>query len=224
MDISLWGLSDDLGRPRRWQFPQGTILNANEHRVIFCDGTGATASSTNHTNFKITRAGGEIICLSDPEGAILDKLNLPLVPTDISYGRTAGTSGFFYYDAPTPGAQNTIGFLGYADAPSFSVSPGLYTETVRTRIIVPPDTTVYYTLDGSVPTQTGGTVYRGEELVFNYTATVLRARAFSDTGLRASDVVTGTYFINAYHALPIVSLVCEPDLLWNSSSGLLTTI
>ncbi|MBR6028208.1 MAG: lamin tail domain-containing protein [Clostridia bacterium] len=220
VDISGWGLSDKIGRPRRWQFPAGTLINAGEYKVIFCDGTNTVKDNAYHTNFKVKRAGGETMCLCDPQGRVLDKLELPLVPTDISYGRNLGTSGFFYYDVPTPAAANQGGFLGYAEEPAFTVQPGLYYEPVRLRIDVPEDTTVYYTLDGSVPTQSAGKVYRGEELTFSFT-TVLRARAFSDGRLRASETITGTFLINPYHTLPIVSVVCDPDLLWNETDGLL---
>ena len=79
---------------------------------------------------------------------------------------------------------------------------------------------MYYTLDGSVPTQQD-TLYQGETLELNFT-TVIRARAFRQDGYMPSDTVTGTYFINAYHSLPIVSLVADPDDLWNPETGILT--
>ena len=222
VDISGWGLSDTITRPRRWQFPQGTLINAGERKVIYCDGTNLNANNQLHTNFKVKRAGGETICLSDPQGMVLDKLELPLIPTDVSYGRTTGISGFFYYDVPTPQQENVGGFLGYAEAPSFTVAPGLYYQTVQLSISIPQNTTVYYTLDGSLPTQSGGTVYRGEVLSLSFT-TVVRARAFSNGSLRASDTITGTYLINAYHSLPIVSMVCDPSILWDEENGLLMT-
>ncbi len=225
VDLSGYGLSDHINRPRRWQFPAGTRIGPGEYKVILCDGGNSTsAASVLHTNYKVKRAGGETICLCDPAGRVLDKLVLPEIPSDISYGRTLGALGFFYYDAVTPGAQNAAtGFRGYAEAPGFTTAPGLYYSTITTGIQVPEGCTVYYTTDGSIPTQQS-TVYKGESIEMNFTG-IIRARAYSDSGLdiRPSTILTGSYFINTYHTLPIVSLVCDPDVLWNPTDGMLVT-
>lgn len=84
---------------------------------------------------------------------------------------------------------------------------------------IPENTTVYYTTDGSIPT-TQSNVYAGQVFELNFT-TVLRARAFSDIGYEPSTVTTGTYFINTYHTLPILSLVTDPKELWNEKDGML---
>ena len=38
VDLSNYGLSDDLGRPRKWQFPQGTAIAPGEYKIIYLDG------------------------------------------------------------------------------------------------------------------------------------------------------------------------------------------
>ena len=225
VDLSGWGLSDDIKRPRRWQFPAGYTIGPGEYKIVLCDGSDQllAAGSTQHTNFKIKRAGGETVCLSDPQGHVLDRLVLPEVPTDNSYGRTLGMSGFFYYDVATPGAANgTGGFAGYAPMPSFTTAPGLYYAATKVAIEVPDGCAVYYTTDGSIPSRQS-TPYRGETFELSFT-TVLRARAFPDnSNYRASPILTGSFFINAYHTLPIVSVVCDPDELWNPTDGMLVT-
>ncbi len=211
------GLSDSLNRPRKWQFPSGASMGPGEYMVVHLDGLNSNADGY-HTNFKLLRAGGEVICFSDPDGHVLDKMNLPLIPTNISYGRTSGLNGFYYYDAPTMGSVNGTGFLGFAKAPSFSIKGGLYKGAVSVSLSVPEGTTVHYTLDGSIPTQQHP-VYEGNPIIINITAP-LRARAFKND-LQPSEVITQTYFINVYHTLPVVSLVADPNELWNELSGML---
>ena len=223
VDLSGYGLSDNLGRARKWQFPAGTVILPGEYRIIWCDGnTEANTAAEPHTSYGLTRAGGYSVVLSDPTGKILDKLVLPVVPTNVSYGRTMGREGFFYYDTPTPGQQNGDGFLGYAEAPQLTTPAGMHKYGVTAGFTIPEGTTVYYTTDGSEPTAENGIVYTGQVIEFTEAATVLRAKAFPyDSRYHASETTTGTYFINKHHDVPVVSVVVDPDLLWNEEYGML---
>ena len=223
VDLTDYGLSDSLKRPRRWQFPQGAVIGPGEYLVIYLDGTSISTNAEYHTNFKLKRAGGETITFCDPTGRVLDRIPLDLIPTDQSYGRSLGLSGFFYYADPTPGRANNIGFYGYCETPSFSLPGGEYKGTLTVTIHVPDNRVVYYTTDGSIPTEENGTRYEvGQELQVSRVA-VLRARSFDPSGhLQPSDTCTETYLLNLYHAFPIVSLVADPDELWNSETGMLT--
>ena len=221
VDLSGWGLSDNLGRGRKWQFPQGTVISPGEYKVILCDkDTSKNAPGQPHTSFKISRLEGETITLADPTGRVLDKMILPELKTDVSYGRTLGIAGLFYYDTPTPFQANGTGFTGYAEKPAFSVAPGQYSSAQYIEISIPEGTQVFYTTDGSTPTQ-NSTPYNGERLELNFTA-VIRARAFGTGMTKPSDTITGTYFINAFHALPLVSVVTDPVNLWDEEWGMLT--
>ena len=214
-----YGLSDDLNRARKWQFPAGASIAPGEYKLVMLDGrTDLGTTSQLHAGFKLLRAGGESICFSDPAGNILDKIDLPLIPTDISYGRTAGLNGFFYYDAPTPGMANGTGFYGFAQDPAFSRRGGLYYDAVSLTIDIPQGASVYYTTDGSIPTQQSAR-YEGETIQIPMTA-VLRARAFQDN-MQPSSVITQTYLIGTYHTLPVICLTTDPDVLWNEQTGML---
>ena len=220
VDLTGWGLSDNLTRGRKWQFPYGTVISPGEYKVILCDAdTSKNSVAELHTSYRLARTANEVVTLADPEGRVVDKMILPEMKTDVSFGRTAGMTGLFYYDEPTPFQANGQGFAGYAEKPAFSIEPGLYYSTTYVEISVPEGTQVYYTTDGSTPTLQS-TPYNGERLELNF-STVLRARAISASGLHDSDVLTGSFFINAFHTLPVVSLVIEPDNLWNSETGML---
>ena len=222
VDLSGYGLSDNLGRARKWQFPQGTIILPGEYKIIWCDNDAdANTAAEPHASFALQKAGGYSVVLADPTGKILDKLVLPEVPTNVSYGRTMGREGFFYYDAPTPGAPNGDGFLGYVDEPELTTAAGMHDQGVQVGFTIPEGATVYYTTDGAEPTVENGIAYTGQVIELSST-TVLRAKAFSyDPNYHASETVTGTYFINVYHEVPVVSVIVDPDLLWNAEYGML---
>ncbi|HSK67877.1 MAG TPA: CotH kinase family protein, partial [Candidatus Limnocylindria bacterium] len=219
-DISLWGLSDSVTWPRQWQFPQGTRIWPGEYKVVLLNksaqaGTDASALAA---NFALARAGGEVMTLSDAYGRVLDRVVTPEIPPDVSYGRGAGMDGFFYFDTPTPGRENGIGFQGFAAQPTFSHQGGLYPSDITVSIEVPEGTEVRYTLDGSIPTIGNGTPYT-EPLPIRDT-TVLRARAFTG-GLQPSSPVTATYVLKTYFSLPVVSLTTDPKELWDPATGML---
>ncbi len=224
-DLSGWGLSDNIGWPLKWTFPQGTSIFPGEYKVIMLDGSKSAGVDANrlHASFSLTRSGGETLTFSDATGRILDKLYLPEIPTDVSYGRTTGGNGFFYYDAPTPGTENGHGFSGFSQKPRFDTPSGLYSGTISVGIDVPNGTTVRYTLDGSIPTIDNGILYLpGNADMTNFSNTkVIRARAF-EPGKQPSDTVTVSYIMNTYHAMDVVSLVCEPHELWDTTTGLLS--
>ena len=221
VDLSGWGLSDNPEKPRKWQFPDGATIRPGEYRVILCDKEPEKSTDTElHASFTISRKSGEMIILTDAEGAVHDRITLPEMKTDTSFGRNPEDGGQYCYDPPTPFAANGDGFDGYAAAPSFSEEPGFYDSARHLRIIVPEDTQVFYTLDGSEPTQES-TPYGGETLEITET-TVIRARAFAEGMIRPGDTLTGTFFIHVDHSLPVVSVTVDPDNLWNRKRGMLT--
>ncbi len=220
-DMSGWGLSDNIGWPRKWTFPQGTVIYPGEYKVILLDKSENPGSNGArlHASFSLKRTGGEIMTLSDAAGRVLDRLYLPEIPGDTSYGRTLGAGGFFYYDTPTPGAANGTGFYGFAQKPAFSLPGGLYEGIITVEMTAPEGTHIRYTTDGSIPTALNGQEYTEPFTVS--TTKVIRARAFRD-GLQPSETVTASYIMNTYHSLDVVSLVIDPDELWNEETGLLT--
>jgi len=223
IDLSGYGLSDSLKRPRRWQFPQGASIGPGEYKIVYLDAQPELSTATDyHTNFSLTRNGGETMTFCDPTGRVLDRIPLALIPTDHSYGRTIGSNEFYYYDSPTPGAANQSGYYGYVSTPAFSLPGGEYKGNVQVTISVPANSHVYYTMDGSIPTQETGSRYEPGTVFDLSHVTVLRARAFDPSGrLQPSDIITQSYMMNLYHAFPVVSLVTDPDVLWNPETGML---
>ncbi len=101
-------------------------------------------------------------------------------------------------------------------APVFSLLPGYYLP--NTQLIIysdDPDATVYYTNDGSFPTE-NSFIY-SSPIILNHN-TIIRARLFGNK--LPSEEVSASYFINLNKDLPIVSLIVNPDFLWSDSIGI----
>ncbi|TVQ92246.1 MAG: T9SS C-terminal target domain-containing protein [Bacteroidetes bacterium] len=151
IDLTGWGLSDDYTNPMKWVFPEVTI-GAGEYLLVWASGKDKTEPAL-HTNFRISSMGEELI-LSNPEGNWISEVSPVLLPTDISFGK--GPEGtWLYFDEPTPGGpNNTEGYEILLQLPELSHTPGFYTDTFYLKVSHhDPDATVYFTLDGSVPTE-----------------------------------------------------------------------
>lgn len=155
ISLNGYGLSDDYDTPFKWVFPIMT-LDAGEYRMIWASNKNRTfPESQLHTNFAISASGEEII-LTHPNGERVDELEPTEIPTDISIGRKPdGTGDWLFFDDPTPGTSNTTDPLGgILDPPVFSHAPGFYSDEFELQITHPQeDVIIYYTLDGSEPTE-----------------------------------------------------------------------
>lgn len=217
VNLSGYGLSDNIDRPRKWQFPAKTIIRPGEYMIVLLDGKPELSNSNEmHANFKLSKQGSETMCFSDSQGRVLDRIPIPSIPTDIGYGRLNAGYGFTYFRAATPATPNSEPFLGFADPPSFSIPSGEYKGQITVEINIPLDTAVRYTLDGSIPNE-NSTLYEGPINISK--PTVLRARAFHPS-LDPSTITTQSYMMNLYHSLPIVSLAMDPHELFNMEDGI----
>ncbi|WP_102412085.1 lamin tail domain-containing protein [Beduinella massiliensis] len=217
VNLKDYGLSDNVKKPRKWRFPDITIP-ANGYVLVYCEKANLSLATDTvlYANFNLN-VGGETVVLSTPEGKVLDKIVTPPLYSDVSYGRTLGRYGLFYYSTPTPGEPNQGGFEGFSEAPEFITRGGMNDRPIEVEIKVPEGASVYYTTDSSDPNQYS-TLYEGPIPVSQ--TTVIRARAYQP-GLEGSQIETQTFFISTYHSMPVVSLVTDPDNVWNEETGML---
>ena len=106
-----------------------------------------------HTNFKL--GSGEAIILTKADSSVCDSIYDISSYADYSFSSLDGDTLLTYYASPTPGAPNaTIGVAGKSELPVFSKESGFYEDSVVFDLTT-TDTaiSVYYTLDGSVPTK-----------------------------------------------------------------------
>ena len=130
-------------------------------------------------------------------------------------------------------------------APVFSQESGFYDAAFDLTLTAPDDCRIYYTLDGSEPTGKSQ-LYDGAISVYDRTpeanvisdkaspynppdapvdkALIVRAAAYDASG-SFSETVTKTYFIGCGQRdylteIPVVSLVTDPDHLFNEETGI----
>lgn len=186
-------LSDDPTNLTKWALPE-TELAADSFLVIFASSKNrAVAGEELHTNFSLAR-GGEFLALVAPDGATIVDQFFPSYPeqtAELSYGRSADDE-FVFFDAPSPGESNPgFNFSGLVEDTTFSVDRGFYDAPFDLEITTATaDAEIRYTLDGSKPSASHGTVYSGPIAISG--TTTLRAIA-TKADFRSSNVDTHTY-------------------------------
>lgn len=200
VNLSGYYLTDDSSDLTKWAFPSQNI-NAGAYLLIYAsDKNLAVAGQQLHTNFKLS-ADGEYLAITNGTTAVDDYA--PAFPTqyeDVSYGIYSGTE--YYFSLPTPGSiNNAPGSLDKVDAVDFSTQRGFYTAATAFDLTLSSATSltetgvnIRYTLDGSEPSSTVGTLYSGV-IAINATKTI-RAIAYK-TGWMDSKIKTHTYIFVA---------------------------
>lgn len=220
VSLAGYGLSNNPKNPAKWVFPDISI-EPGEYLLLYATGSADKAQKKNlKLNFNISSTG-ETLFFFDPGGKLIDKLSAGRMRSGQSYGRD-GSDNRYYYADPTPGAQNGKGYEGITQLPAFSVTPGIYDDTVTVAITAGEGETIRYTTDCTTP-NASSEVYSGELSISKNS--VIRAAAYRD-GYLSGDTATATYLFRSdgvNHALPVVTLVTDPDNLWNSKTGIYAT-
>ncbi len=162
IDLDDYTLSDNPELISKWKFPSKGI-GAGEYVIVWCSGKDDDDGRL-HTNFSL-KSQGEIIFLSDPSGNSVDVFFVPFLPADKTYGRlTDGGGTLCYLSNPSFDYTNNSSALisgALMTSPVFNIPGGFYL-TPQNIILSHPDPTniIYYTLDGSDPTE-NSLVYTG---------------------------------------------------------------
>ena len=206
LDVGGYFLSDKLTNPDKWEIPAGTIIPANEYLHIWVSGEDAMIGTELHAGFKITQTrNSESIVLSNPSGTVID-LNEIDIPNQANHSYARDENGVWKIcNNPTPGTANNSLFEGYELTPEMSPDAGFYNSSVTVTITAPnPNATIYYTTDGSRPSNNSNT-YSGSLTITS--TSVLRAVAYSPNGnILPSFFETNTYFIDEVHTIPVISV------------------
>jgi len=221
VDISGWGLSDNASRPRKWQFPQGTMINPGQYMGIFCDGKDGLVGEYLHTNYSLAATGGYSMILADADGNPMDRIALPTQYAGMSYGRDA--SGLVYFEIPTPLAANSgATYIGRAGTAAYSVDGGFYNkgDAFTVTLSAQPHERIYYTLDCTDPTEKS-TLYTGPITITD--TAILRTRVYADNCMPSfMDSRSYLYDVkNGDGSVYVVSLVSDPHNLTSDEAGIM---
>lgn len=142
-----YSLSDDNNNLNKWIFPEITIL-PHSYLLIFASNKDRLDTTELHTNFKISSSGEKLYLLNDL-GTIIDQTNSVNLSDDESYGRIHdGDTSWIVTNTPTPNSSNVT-----SNQLIFSNPEGFYTTPFSLIINSLFDDTIYYTLNGDIPTE-----------------------------------------------------------------------
>ncbi|MBN2129269.1 MAG: lamin tail domain-containing protein [Sedimentisphaerales bacterium] len=102
LDLSAMSITDDPGRPAKFVFPQGTVMQSGDYLVLFANDETATAGL--HLGFALDSDGGRVH-LYDSRRVLIDAVEYGLQVSDLSAGRI-GRDGRWGLTVPTFGQAN----------------------------------------------------------------------------------------------------------------------
>lgn len=214
INLKNYFITDVLDQPKKYQFKNDLIINANGYIIIWAD----DANISNHTNFKLS-ASGESIGLFDPNGILIDSVTYGMLPLDISYGRFPnGANNWYQFSPASPLKENLeSGIYNLLPSPVVSLNSGFYNSSINVSSSHSiNDVKIRYTTDGSIPGSKSNEFPASLKID---STTVIRFRAFKD-GYTPSKEETRTYFINEKTELPVFSLVTDPANLFSDDKGI----
>ena len=235
MSIDLANCYITVNGVKKYTFLNTDTIGVGEYLCI--EGLGRLGSSEN-----------DVIGIYDENGELLKNLLIPSLNVEESYG--CGTDGGISYYCLTASKEKTNSESTRIndDILSFSVPGGFYDDSFQLEITTEKDSRIYYTLDGTEPTEQSN-LYNGSILIENKSGSnmhyaiaegidypysykpssitmgmVVRAIAVDPTG-KSSEIKTQSYFVGISKAsdikdMPILSIVTSPENLFDYFTGI----
>jgi len=211
-DINLSNYSIEDNSKTKVNLPN-VNLKANSYYIIYTSDTYSYNNDKLYTGFNIN-SSNEILYLYK-NNTLIDEFDIGKLSSNISIG--INNNNKVYYKDITMGYKNSDTYYkGYTKSPTFSINGG-YVEKNKKVSLSADDSVIYYTLDGSFPTDKSIKYTEEIEIKEN---TVIKAIAYKD-GLIESDVISRTFITDRTHDVAFVSISTN-DLDLFGSSGLLS--
>ncbi len=158
MDLSGFSLTDTSSNPLRYVFPEGMKLSAGESMLLWGKRSPDIRKYYREGyiphDLGFSFSEGENCTLFDAEGNVLDSLEIPAIPEDMSFASCKMEPKEYKICLPSPGVfQEELSFPKkeiLPEAPSFSIPSGFYEEELSVTLTA-SEGDIYYTLDGTEP-------------------------------------------------------------------------
>ena len=209
VNISGWYLSDKADKPKKWQIPTGTFIEANGYLIFWASGRDISSGNNFHTNFKFTQSkNDEFVVLANASGTVIE--SNPIILTQIGHSIAKNSDGGNFWNvctAPTPNNSNNDSplYTKYSTKPKIIATPGIYADSVLVTIESNPTETLRYTLNGDLPNESSPIFT--QPLVIKESA-VLSVRSFAtDENIYPGFTDFATFLVNEpTSTLPILSI------------------
>lgn len=222
VNLSGWGFTDSKKDLYRFTFPEGAKLKAGDYLTIFCTDTENRSpgkGDTFYADFAISASKEETLRLTDPEGAEMQKLKLPVQYGCVSYGLPSGGGDYGFFEKATRGKKNEAeACVRRVSEPEIVTPAGFYEDSVTVEVRGEEGSELRYTTDGETPTKKSKLFPEGGLTLKKTTA--LRVKAFREDTV-SSSTAGATYFINDPPQTPIVSLISDDKYLFSKKTGML---
>ena len=208
-----YSLSDNNGELGKYPLPD-KALGPGKYMVILLTNKPETVKSGySYLPFTIS-SQGDYLYLSDGQ-KIVDYAIVPALGADMAYGRAPGAGSFTVLSDATPGSSNAKA-VSVSAIPQTITPQGVYNNVNTLSVELSGSGTIYYTTDSTRPTSSSKK-YTGAITVSK--TTVIRAIC-CEAGKLPSQVLDLTYLVNENDQLPAVSVVTDPDNLWDYYTGI----
>ena len=186
-------------------------IKANSYVVVYGSDSVYNSNGNLYTGFHINNSTDEIYLYKDD--IVIDKFSVGRMISGISVGRNDNGERV-YFNTPTFNSTNSSKYYkGYSEQVNFSINGGYIDKGTYINLYTINDSTIYYTLDGSFPTDKS-IKYTGPIKV-DETITI-KAISYRDDHL-PSEIVSRTFIVGRTHTLPIVSISTDSYNLYGSS-------
>ena len=214
------GVSNTPSTPYLYTIMHPLNVPAGGFATLFFDHSNIV---TSQVSFSLDGDGGTLY-ITAPDGTLLIAQEYPESITRTSYARIIdGGEEWNYTAEPTPGRTNTTSAFAEKrlTAPTVSVQSCIFTKTFNFTVNIPGGCALYYTTDGSLPTQKNGTRATLPRFSVGTKTIIYRFRLYRN-GYLPSPVVTRSFiYSDKNYTVPVVSLVTNPEFIYGDSLGIM---